>query len=76
MLCLAGDVDAAVVADFHARYGREPLPVDAVDTGSVTRLSTEALDLVLDHVHAGAVGGREVPVLRTPRPVAGSTQEG
>lgn len=79
VLCLAGNVDAAAVADFHARYGREPVPVDAVDTGSVTRLSEAALDLVLDHVRAGELRGRVVPVLRSPavaRVVARSTQAG
>jgi len=66
VLCLAGQVTDEVVAGFHARYGREPHPVDAVDAGSVTSLSAAALDLVLDHLDAGARRGREVPVRRSP----------
>lgn len=66
VLCLAGAVTAGVVADFHARHGREPHPVDAVDAGSVTSLSPAALDLVLDHLDAAAVRGREIPVRRSP----------
>ena len=47
VLCLAGEVDATSVEDFVRRYGREPMPVDAIDAGSVTRLSMPALDLLL-----------------------------
>lgn len=65
-LCLAGQVTDEVVAAFHARYGREPHPVDAVDAGSVTSLSPAGLDLVLDHLDAAARRGRDVPVRRSP----------
>ena len=47
-------------------YGREPMPVDAIDAGSVTRLSAPALDLVLDHLDAAERAGRPVPVRRSP----------
>lgn len=66
VLCLAGDVTEQVVADFHAGHGREPHTVDAVDAGSVVRLSPAALDLVLDHLDAAARQGRDIPVRRSP----------
>jgi anti-anti-sigma regulatory factor len=66
VLCLAGDVDARVVQDFLRRYGREPARVDGIDTGSVTRLSAAAVDLVLDHLDAAERAGRPVAVRRSP----------
>jgi hypothetical protein len=65
-LCLAGEVDEATVEAHLRRYGREPMPVDVIDTGSVTRLSVPALDLVLDHLDAGERAGRVVLVRRSP----------
>ena len=65
-LCLAGEVDATSVASFVRRYGREPMPVDLIDTGSVTGLSVPALDLLLDHLDAGERAGRRVRVRRSP----------
>jgi hypothetical protein len=66
LLCLAGEVDEAAVQAFHGRYGREPARVDAIETGSVTRLSPPALDLLLDHLDAASVAGRPVAVRRSP----------
>ncbi|KQS69347.1 hypothetical protein [Modestobacter sp. Leaf380] len=66
VLCLAGAVTAEVVADFHARHGREPVPVAAIDAGSVTAMSPAGLDLVLDHLDAAALRGREIRVRRSP----------
>ena len=63
-LCLAGAVDAAAVADFLARYGREPARVDVVDARSVTSLCGAALELVRDHLDVAALGGRTVAVRR------------
>ena len=65
-LCLAGEVDEATVEAHLRRYGREPMPVDVIDTGSVTRLSMPAVDLVLDHLAAGERAGRPVAVRRSP----------
>jgi hypothetical protein len=65
-LCLAGDVDPATVESHVRRYGREPMPVDVIDTRSVTRLSAPALDLVLDHLDAAERAGRTVRVRRSP----------
>jgi hypothetical protein len=65
-LCLAGQVDEAVVAAFLQRYGREPARVDRIEAGSVTSLSPPALDLVLDHLRAAELAGRPVTVLRSP----------
>lgn len=66
VLCLAGDVDATTVAAFLRRYGREPMPVDGIDAGSVTGLSPPAVDLVLDHLSAAERAGRPVRVRRSP----------
>lgn len=66
VLCLAGDVDAATVDAFLRRYGREPMPVEGVDAGSVTGLSMPAVDLVLDHLDAAERAGRRVRVRRSP----------
>ncbi len=60
VLCLAGDVDGGTVDAHLRRYGREPMPVDAIDAGSLTRLSAPALDLVLDHLDAAERAGRAV----------------
>jgi hypothetical protein len=64
VLCLAGAVDAASVESFLRRYGPEPMPVDCIDTGSVTRLSVPALDLLLDHLDEAERAGRPVRVRR------------
>lgn len=67
VLCLAGDVDASSVDSFVRRYGREPMPVDGIDAGSVTRLSVPGLDLVLDHLAVAERAGRTVRVRRSPQ---------
>jgi hypothetical protein len=66
VLCLAGEVDAASVDSFVQRYGREPMPVDGIDAGSVTRMSMPALDLVLEHLAVAERAGRPVRVRRSP----------
>ncbi|MQA33191.1 hypothetical protein [Modestobacter roseus] len=68
LLCLAGQVDVAAVADFVARYGREPVRVDAIDAGSVTALSPSGVELLLDHLTVAELAGRRVP-LRGSTPV-------
>jgi anti-anti-sigma regulatory factor len=67
VLCLAGDVDADIVDHFLRRYGREPARIEMIDAGSVTRLSTPALQLVLDHLDAAARAGRPVGVQPSPQ---------
>lgn len=66
VLCLAGRVDPATVEAHVRRYGREPMPVEAIDAGSVTALSPPALDLLLDHLDAAHRAGRVVHVRRSP----------
>lgn len=66
VLCLAGAVDAASVEVHLRRYGREPMPVDGIDAGSVTALSAAAVDLVVDHLAAAERAGRPVRVRRSP----------
>ena len=64
VLCLAGAIDASSVESFLRRYGREPMPVDGIDTGSVTRLSVSALDLLLHHLDEAERAGRPVRIRR------------
>jgi ABC-type transporter Mla MlaB component len=66
LLCLAGEVDDQAVEAFRTRYGREPARVDAIETGSVTRLTPAALDLLLEHLGAAEAAGRPVTVRRSP----------
>ena len=66
VLCLAGEIDTPTVDSFHRRYGREPMPVEGIDAGSVTGLSMPGVDLVLDHLDAAARAGRAVRVRRSP----------
>jgi hypothetical protein len=66
VLCLAGDVGPAVVEAFLRRYGREPARIDGIDAGSVTALSTPALDLVRDHLDAARRAGRPVALRLSP----------
>ena len=67
VLCLAGEVDEAAVGAFLLRSGREPVSVDGIDAGSVTSLSTPALDLVLHHLDAAGRAGRPVAVCASPQ---------
>ncbi len=66
-LCLAGEVDGAVVESFLRRYGREPAPVDVIDAGSVTCFSAPAFELLLDHLDAAERAGRPLVVHRSPQ---------
>jgi anti-anti-sigma factor len=63
VLCLTGDVDSAVVADFEGRQGRLPVVVDAIDAGAVTFLGSAGLAVMVRYAEAAAAAGR-LPVLR------------
>jgi hypothetical protein len=67
VLCLAGAVDEPAVDRFLQRYGREPVPIDGLDAGSVTALSPAAVALVRDHLDAAAGAGRAVVVRPSPQ---------
>ncbi|SOC50178.1 anti-anti-sigma factor [Blastococcus aggregatus] len=64
VLRLAGNVDTAVAARFRAEHGREREPVDAVDAGAVTFISSSAVSLIVMFVEASVAAGRR-PVLRS-----------
>jgi hypothetical protein len=66
VLCLAGEVDGAVVQSFLQRYGREPVRVDRIDAGSVTALSAPGQELVREHLDAAWRAGRPVTLDRSP----------
>ncbi len=66
VLCLAGQVDSAAVADFVGRYGREPARVAVVDAGSVTALSPSGLEILLDHLEVAERSGRPADLRPSP----------
>ena len=66
VLCLAGEVDAAAVADFVRRYGREPARVAVVDAGSVTALSPSGLEILLDHLEVARLSGSPADLRPSP----------
>jgi anti-anti-sigma factor len=63
VLCLRGDVDTAVATRFTTAQGRERVPVDAIDAGGVTFISSSGLALMLLFAEASVAAGRR-PVLR------------
>ena len=63
VLCLSGDIDSAVVADFEGRQGRRPVVVDAIDAGAVTFLGSAGLAVMVRYAAAAAAVDR-FPVLR------------
>jgi len=63
-LRLAGEVDAAVLADFQAGQGT-PEPVDVIDASGVTFLSAQAAELIAVWARVSTDAGR-AGVLRRP----------
>ena len=69
VLCLSGEIDTAVVADFYAVYGGVPLVVDQIDAGGVTFISSTGVAVLLRCATESEAAGRH-PVLRaSSRPV-------
>jgi len=69
VLCMRGDLDAAVMAQFGRLQGREPVVVDAIDAGAVTFLSSTALALMVRCVEASAASGRPAVLRAASHPV-------
>jgi anti-anti-sigma factor len=67
VLCLRGDLDSAVVAQFQAHQEAQPLVVDAIDAGAVSFLSSTGLAVMLRCAEASVAAGRK-PVLRASSP--------
>ena len=63
VLRLRGDVDTAVATRFSASQRRERVPVDAIDAGDVTFISSSGIALMLLCAEASLAAGRR-PVLR------------
>jgi len=63
VLCLSGDVDSAVVAEYERRQGRLPVLVDAIDAGAVSFLGSAGLAVMVRCAEAAAAVG-PCPVLR------------
>jgi anti-anti-sigma factor len=63
VLCLRGEVDTAVAAQFASSQGRDHAAVDAIDAGAVSFISSSGLALLLLSAEASVAAGRR-PVLR------------
>jgi anti-anti-sigma factor len=63
VLCLRGELDAAVVVAFESAQRAEAVVVDAIDAGAVTFISSRGIAVMLLSVEASRAAGR-VPVLR------------
>ena len=69
ILCLRGDIDAAVVARFKQEQGREPPAIDAIDAGDVSFLSSTGIAVLVRCAEAAVAAGRNPPALRSASPV-------
>jgi anti-anti-sigma factor len=63
VLCLRGDVDTAVAAQFTSTQGRDRVTVDAIDAAGVSFISSSGLALMLVCAEASLAAGRSA-VLR------------
>jgi anti-anti-sigma factor len=63
VLCLRGELDAAVVVAFESAQRAEAVVVDAIDAGAVTFISSRGIAVMLLSAEASRAAGR-VPVLR------------
>ena len=64
VLCLRGDVDSAVVADFREQLrAPQPVVVDAIDAEGVSFISSTGLAVMMRCVELSLAAGRR-PVLR------------
>jgi anti-anti-sigma regulatory factor len=68
VLCLAGEVDAAVVWEFEARHG-PPVPVAAIDAGAVTFICGHGVTLMVDWARTSAAAGHRAVLRRSARAV-------
>ena len=67
VLCLTGEVDAAVVDRSTADPDHQPVPVAAIDAGAVTFISSAGVALMLRWADAARTGGRPVVLRRSAR---------
>jgi anti-anti-sigma factor len=67
VLCLAGEVDGAVVEAFELGEGAQPVPVDAIDAGRVTFIASRGIGLML-RWHQLAVASGRTATLRSSSP--------
>ena len=67
VLCLTGEVDAAVVGRFTADPDHQPAPVTAIDAGAVTFISSAGVALMLRWAQAASTDGRPVLLRRSAR---------
>jgi anti-anti-sigma factor len=63
VLCFAGEVDSAVVELFKQGHGR-PSPIDAIEAGTVTFISSTGLAVMLLWWEASRASGRVTHVRR------------
>ena len=65
ILHLRGDIDSAVVAHFAKQQGRELPPIDAIDAGAVTFLSSTGVAVLVRFAEEAVAAGRNPPALRS-----------
>jgi len=65
VLCLAGDIDSAVVATFKDEHAGELPVVDVMDAEAVTFISSTGLAIMIRCAETAVAAGRERPVLRS-----------
>ena len=63
VLCLRGELDAAVVVAFESAQRAEAVVVDVIDAGAVTFISSRGVAVMLLSVESSLAAGR-FPVLR------------
>lgn len=66
VLCLAGEIDAAVIWEFEARHG-PPEPVDAIDAGAVTFICAHGVTLMAAWAPASTAAGHPAVLRRSTR---------
>ena len=67
VLCLHGDLDAAVVVAFESAQRAEAVVVDAIDAGAVNFISSRGIAVMLMTVEASR-GAARAPMLRAWSP--------
>src|SRR5688572_29579817 len=66
VLCLGGEIDAAVIWEFEAGHC-PPEPVDAIDAGAVTFICAHRVTLMADWARASTAAGHPAVLRRSSR---------
>ena len=69
VLCLIGEIDAAVVQAFDEVNGVQPVTVDAIDAGAVSFMAVAGVGLMLRCRRESVAQGRPALLRQSSRPV-------